>query len=135
MSEEFKGLTSETPRWIIAAIFGVLIAALFILLADSSRPANGTSSAAAAPLDSRDMSVKLNCYCGYEESETLRAYAAIGRKDLAGAFGMINRGKIFALEPGDGAHVILTSGNLSYVRITSGFRLGEKCWMPSSLLQ
>jgi hypothetical protein len=79
--------------------------------------------------------ITIDCYCGESESSTVMAYRAIQDRDMRAVLGLIDRQRIKALSPGDRAKVLLTSGKLARVRLLSGSQIGERCWIPASLLR
>lgn len=82
-----------------------------------------------------ERAVVSDCYCGESEESALDAYRAIRLSDMKTVLGLINRRKISALEPGDKVHVVLIRNGLSRIRIASGSKIGERCWIPTSLLR
>jgi hypothetical protein len=91
-------------------------------------------SATHADVD-RETIVAMDCYCGESESSTVMAYRAIQDGDLRAVLGLIDRQRIKALSHGDRAKVILTDGKLARIRLLSGSKIGERCWIPSGLLR
>ena len=47
---------------------------------------------------------------------------------------LIDEGKIVVLEPGDELVILDTANHLSHIRVTSRFRMGHTCWIPSTML-
>lgn len=82
-----------------------------------------------------DREVTMHSYCGPDQLETLEAYVVLGKGDTAAVIGLVSRGKLMALEPGNQVHLVATEGKLARVRIVSGFHIGERCWVPTGLLR
>jgi hypothetical protein len=77
----------------------------------------------------------LDAYCAANELDAAQLYSSIGKHDLAAVIGLVERGKAFAVVKGDRAMRVASDGGLMRVRITSGYRIGERCWTISNLLE
>jgi hypothetical protein len=116
--------------------FGFLFFGFFWLVnsVGNTKSSSANADSALASVDS-DRVVSLDTYCSDSEVSVLQAYRAISEHDIKGVLGMVDRHEISALEKGDKAHVYMTSGKLSRIRLTSGYKLGQHCWIASGMLE
>lgn len=130
--------------WRGLAVFSVLVTALFVVAflqmdpngSQQSRSETSTAAPVAALTSGTpDRTVKLDCYCSPSLSDAGQVYLALQRSDTAAVIGLVSRGKVFALAPGDRVKVITTSDAMARVRVLTGYRIGERCWMLSGLLE
>jgi len=83
---------------------------------------------------SRSVTVRLDCYCGADESDTLLAYAAVGRGDAEAILSLTGKARAFTLTTGTLARAYVDGEKLTRVQILSGRHVGQRCWIPTSLL-
>lgn len=115
--------------------FACFIAFVMVGTFGTSSPSTSTVSSSSIQTADRDLIVKTDCYCGESESDVLQLYSAIRNGDRLGAIGMVSRGAAFSISKGDRVRAYGSMGALSRVRLTSGFHLGQRCWMPTGLLE
>lgn len=110
---------------ILCAVGGTILLSL-LFLAGSSLTTNSRPAL---------YRVAMDAYCGISEVDAQLAYNSIANKDFAAIVGLIERKRIFAVVPGDRLYAANGSTRLVSGRIAAGTHMGERCFIPSNMIQ
>lgn len=130
-TRDIKPPSSPVSGETLIGCFGVVFLVFVLYMAFSpSTSSNRTVSESAS-----ERTINIEAACAKGQSALSNLLSAAKSQDTAAVSGLILRGEVLPLHPGDKVKVISTNGGVSHVRLLSGFNIGTRCEIPESMLR